>query len=58
MADFRTVPPKAETYVFDNNSSDGTAAKALAAGAHVFKVKRQGKGFVVGSMLVKVDADF
>ncbi len=58
VADFRTVLPKAEIYVFDNNSSDGTADKALAAGAHVFKEKRQGKGFVVGSMLVKVDADF
>jgi glycosyltransferase involved in cell wall biosynthesis len=43
--------------VYDNNSSDNTAAVARAAGAEVRREKRQGKGFVVSSMFEQIDAD-
>jgi glycosyltransferase involved in cell wall biosynthesis len=58
VSDFRAALPKAEIYVFDNNSSDDTAARARAAGATVIREKRRGKGFVVSSMLMQVDADY
>ena len=54
---FREHLPAAHIYVFDNNSSDRTAACATEAGAIVFHEPRQGKGFVVQSMFRKVDAD-
>ncbi len=54
---FRLHLPGAEIYVFDNNSSDQTVARALAAGAIVVHEPRQGKGYVVQSMFRKVDAD-
>src|SRR5437773_3441341 len=54
---FRAQLPSAEIYVFDNNSIDGTAEKARAAGARVYYEKRQGKGFVVQSMFRQIDAD-
>lgn len=57
VADFRDVLPGARIYVCDNNSTDGTAAVADAAGAIVFSEHRQGKGNVVRAMLNKVDAD-
>src|SRR5205807_3510355 len=49
--------PQARIYVFDNNSTDGTAERALAAGATLMSEPRQGKGFVVQSMFRRVDAD-
>jgi glycosyltransferase involved in cell wall biosynthesis len=49
--------PEAKLYVFDNNSTDRTAAVALESGAEVIKVKQQGKGFVVQSMFRLIDAD-
>lgn len=55
---FRHELPDAAIYVFDNNSSDGTADLAREAGATVIREKRQGKGFVVAAMLKKVDADY
>jgi glycosyltransferase involved in cell wall biosynthesis len=58
VRDFRQALPQAEIYVFDNNSSDRTAAEARAAGAMVIREKRKGKGFVVAAMMVKVDADY
>jgi glycosyltransferase involved in cell wall biosynthesis len=58
VADFSVNLPNAEIYVFDNNSSDNTIAEAKKAGARVIKEKRQGKGFVVASMLSKIDADY
>lgn len=57
VRDFRRELPDAAIYVYDNNSSDRTSEEALRAGATVRREKRQGKGFVVASMLEQVDAD-
>src|SRR5258708_38193450 len=57
VADFRRELPQARIYVFDNNSTDGTAALATAAGAAVHRVPNQGKGEVVRAMFREVDAD-
>lgn len=54
---FRAELPTAQIYVFDNNSTDRTVERALAAGASVRREPRQGKGFVVQSMFRRVDAD-
>jgi glycosyltransferase involved in cell wall biosynthesis len=51
VADFKSVLPNAGVHVFDNNSSDGSAALAAAAGAQVHSVPQQGKGYVVRAML-------
>jgi len=58
VARFRDQLPQARVYVFDNNSTDATAAEARRAGASVFNERRQGKGYVVQSMFRQVDADF
>lgn len=55
--DFRLALPEAEIHVFDNNSSDRTQERALAAGASVHFVASQGKGWTVRSMFRDVDAD-
>lgn len=55
--DFREALPGCRIFVFDNNSSDRTAAVAQAAGATVIRERRQGKGFVVQTMFEMVDAD-
>jgi hypothetical protein len=57
IKDFREELPQADIYVFDNNSTDQTAKRALRAGAKVYREKRQGKGYVVQSMFREVDAD-
>jgi glycosyltransferase involved in cell wall biosynthesis len=57
VADFRRELPGSAIYVYDNNSTDNTAELARKAGAIVRKEKRQGKGYVVASMLEQVDAD-
>src|SRR5947199_10799216 len=57
IADFHQELPTAQIYVYDNNSSDETATLAQRAGATVVSEKRQGKGFVVGSMFRDIDAD-
>ena len=57
VADFRRELPDAKIYVYDNNSTDRTAEQAAKAGAVVRKEKRQGKGYVVASMLEQIDAD-
>jgi len=57
IADFRAALPQADIYVFDNNSSDRTAAVACAAGAFVRAERTQGKGSVVRRMFADVDAD-
>lgn len=54
---FRQVVPQAAIYVFDNASTDDTAAVARAAGATVIDEPRRGKGHVVQSMFRKVEAD-
>ncbi|MDX2095846.1 MAG: glycosyltransferase family 2 protein [Alphaproteobacteria bacterium] len=57
IADFRAALPEAHIYVFDNNSTDDSAAIARAAGAIVAHVPFQGKGNVVRRMFADVDAD-
>jgi glycosyltransferase involved in cell wall biosynthesis len=57
VAGFRTALPSAEIFVYDNNSSDRTAAVAREAGAQVRSEGRQGKGHVVRRMFADVDAD-
>ncbi|HEY7999815.1 MAG TPA: glycosyltransferase [Pseudolabrys sp.] len=57
VKDFRAALPTAAILVFDNNSTDNTAADARTAGAEVFREKRQGKGFVVSRMFTDVEAD-
>lgn len=42
--DFRRVLPEATIYVYDNNSTDGTAELARTAGAVVRHEYQQGKG--------------
>ncbi|HYB74922.1 MAG TPA: glycosyltransferase, partial [Candidatus Sulfotelmatobacter sp.] len=58
IQDFRASLPGAAIYVFDNASTDGTAAAARAAGADVFHEKKRGKGNVVLTMFEQVDADY
>jgi glycosyltransferase involved in cell wall biosynthesis len=54
---FRKAVPDARIYVYDNNSSDRTAAVAREAGAQVRGERRQGKGHVVRRMFADIDAD-
>ena len=49
--------PEAKIYVYDNNSTDETAAVAKQAGAIVRNETIQGKGNVVRRMFADVDAD-
>ncbi len=55
---FKTALPGARIMVYDNNSSDNTAAEALAAGASVFVETMQGKGNVVRRMFRDIDSEF
>src|SRR5258707_10297248 len=57
IADFRKALPSAEIFVYDNNSSDRTAAVARDAGAQVRTERCQGKGHVVRRMFADIDAD-
>lgn len=57
VADFQRVLPDATVHVFDNASTDETAALARAAGACVHPVARPGKGNVVRKMFSDVEAD-
>jgi glycosyltransferase involved in cell wall biosynthesis len=57
VADFRAALPTARVYVYDNNSTDDTAAVAIAAGADVRSERRPGKGNVVRRMFQDIDAD-
>jgi glycosyltransferase involved in cell wall biosynthesis len=54
---FRSALPGADIYVYDNNSTDNTAARAVAAGAIVRFEPYQGKGNVVRRMFADIDAD-
>jgi len=55
--DFRASLPAATIYVYDNNSKDGTVARAREAGAVVRTETRQGKGNVVRRMFADIEAD-
>jgi glycosyltransferase involved in cell wall biosynthesis len=57
VADFRAALPEAVIYVYDNNSTDGTAEAARAAGALVRHEALQGKGHVVRRMFADIEAD-
>ncbi len=54
---FKSALPGAPVHVYDNNSTDGTALRAMLAGAHVVRERRQGKGHVVRRMFADIDAD-
>jgi glycosyltransferase involved in cell wall biosynthesis len=57
ITDFAAAIPGAAIYVYDNNSTDGTAEVACGAGALVRRVWRQGKGNVVRRMFSDINAD-
>ena len=57
IADFRTHLPSASVFVYDNASTDNTAALARSAGAIVRMVPLGGKGNVVRQMFADVEAD-
>ena len=57
VADFRRALPSATIFVYDNNSTDNTAALAEKSGAIVRHEYRQGKGNVIRSMFRDIDAD-
>jgi glycosyltransferase involved in cell wall biosynthesis len=54
---FRRALPSATIYVYDNNSTDRTAALAAAAGAIVRREPFQGKGYVMRRMFADIEAD-
>ncbi len=57
VQDFRQALPGARIYVYDNASSDDTAAVAEAAGAVVVHEPRRGKGNVVRRMFADIEAE-
>lgn len=57
VRDFARELPEAVIYVYDNNSTDRTAALAREAGAVVQPESRQGKGNVVRQMFRDIEAD-
>ena len=57
VTDFQAVLPEGSViYVYDNNSTDGTAELAAAAGAVVRHEYQQGKGNVIRRMFREIDA--
>ncbi|MFK5892378.1 MAG: glycosyltransferase [Pseudomonadota bacterium] len=54
----KSAIPEAEIYVFDNNSTDGSAELARKRGVFVYTVKKQGKGHVVKAMFRDIEADY
>jgi glycosyl transferase family 2 len=57
VRDFHAALPTATIYVYDNNSTDGTAAMARATGTVVRHETLQGKGNVVRRMFADIEAD-
>ena len=57
VEDFRRALPEAVVYVYDNNSTDGTAVLALEAGAVVRHEYQQGKGNVIRRMFREIEAE-
>jgi len=57
IKDFKKELPECKIYVYDNNSKDKTYEIALSNGAIVKKEYRQGKGNVVRSMFMDIEAD-
>ncbi len=56
VSDWKSELPEATVYVYDNNSSDDTAAIAEGAGAVVRHEYTQGKGNVIRRMFREIDA--
>ena len=56
VRDWKQALPEAVIYVYDNNSTDATAALAAEAGAVVRREPRQGKGNVIRRMFREIDA--
>ncbi len=56
IEDYRFHLPDAVLYVYDNNSTDDTAAIARACGAVVRSERRQGKGNVIRAMFQDINA--
>ena len=57
VEDFRSALPEAIVYVYDNNSTDGSAEKAALAGAALRYERQQGKGCVIRRMFAEIDAE-
>ena len=57
VSDWKAELPGAVIYVYDNNSSDDTAAVAEKAGAVVRREYAQGKGNVIRRMFRDIEAD-
>lgn len=57
VSEYRAALPEADIYVYDNNSTDDTAAVARAAGATVRREPRQGKGNVIRTAFTDIEAD-
>lgn len=55
--DFRRELPEAVIYVYDNNSTDGSAEIARSRGAVVRRERQQGKGNVIRRMFREIDAE-
>ncbi len=56
VCSWKSALPEAVVYVYDNNSSDGTAEEAVKSGAVVRHEYMQGKGNVIRRMFREVDA--
>lgn len=56
VKDYKAALPEADIYVYDNNSTDGTADIARKSGAIVRHEYRQGKGNVIRSMFREIEA--
>ena len=56
VSEWKTALPEATVYVYDNNSTDGTAEIARKAGAVVRHEYQQGKGNVIRRMFREIDA--
>jgi len=57
VTDLRSAVPEMTVFVYDNNSTDRTAAEARAAGAVVRSEQLKGKGNVVRRAFADIDAD-
>jgi len=57
ISDFRNELPEADIFVIDNGSTDGTASKALEAGAKVISEKQPGKGYAMRKAFRSIEAD-
>ena len=57
VRDFTAALPQATIYVYDNNSTDDTKARAAEAGAIVRTETFQGKGNVVRRMFADIEAE-